>query len=140
MTKLLFEGEGASVRKDLYQQFKGCYDQVTFVVASNALPASEAQGRDQQFHADIWQPIVSRTAFAAMTTTHKPDEVFPYTEQQLAHALMYLCENPEICDELKSEEVNTVPEFKDNTASNKYYAEKETETRDAFEKVLLKRN
>jgi hypothetical protein len=47
VTKLLFEGEGASVRKGLYQNFTEVYENAVFVIASNALPASEAEGRDE---------------------------------------------------------------------------------------------
>ena len=35
VTKLLFEGEGASVRKDLYAMFQKAYKDVIFCVASN---------------------------------------------------------------------------------------------------------
>ena len=42
VTKLLFEGEGASVRRDLYAQFTECYRDVAIIIASNKLPASEA--------------------------------------------------------------------------------------------------
>ena len=42
VTKLLFEGEGAAIRKGLYEQFRECYENAIFVVSSNDLPASEA--------------------------------------------------------------------------------------------------
>jgi len=42
VAKLLFEGEGASVRTGLYKQFEETYKNAIFVIASNQLPASEA--------------------------------------------------------------------------------------------------
>lgn len=41
VTKLLMEGEGANVRKDLFAQFQSCYKDVIVVVGSNKLPATE---------------------------------------------------------------------------------------------------
>lgn len=42
VTKMLFEGEGASVRKDLYAQFTNSYKDVGIIIASNTLPGTEA--------------------------------------------------------------------------------------------------
>jgi hypothetical protein len=42
VTKMLFEGEGASVRKDLYAQFVEAYKDVGIIIASNNLPGTEA--------------------------------------------------------------------------------------------------
>ena len=50
VTKMLFEGEGASVRKDLYATFEPAYKDVAFVIASNKLPGTEAQARDEAFN------------------------------------------------------------------------------------------
>ena len=46
VTKQLMEGRGATVRADLYKQFDTAYKNAIVVVASNKLPASEAQGSD----------------------------------------------------------------------------------------------
>jgi len=50
VTKMLFEGEGANVRKDLYAGFEPTYQDVAFVIASNKLPGTEAQARDEAFN------------------------------------------------------------------------------------------
>ena len=100
VTKLLFEGEGALTRPGLYQNFKEVYDNAIFVVASNALPASEAQGRDETFNGDIWKPLCSRVDFTGMTKSYHHRTDFPYTESQLAHALQFLCDHTEICEAL----------------------------------------
>ena len=42
VTKMLLEGEGANVRKDLYAAFYLDYVDATFVIASNTLPGTEA--------------------------------------------------------------------------------------------------
>jgi hypothetical protein len=90
---MLFEGEGANVRKDLYASFMSSYEDAVFVVASNKLPGTEAQARDETFNQDIWGPIVSRVDFVYMTTKHEEKEVFPYTTVQLARALLFLTKN-----------------------------------------------
>lgn len=46
---MLMEGEGASIRKDLYAQFCHDYKDVTFVLSSNKLPGTEAQARNDSF-------------------------------------------------------------------------------------------
>jgi len=79
VTKLLMEGEGASVRKDLFAQFQACYRDVVVIVGSNKLPASEAQAKDSSFYQDVWTPLTTRVKFLYLSEKHKSSEKFPYT-------------------------------------------------------------
>ena len=54
MTKLLFEGQGANVRQGLYKQFQLAYQDTVFLISTNGLPATEEQGRSQDFQGDVW--------------------------------------------------------------------------------------
>ena len=96
VTKMLLEGEGANVRKDLYEKFAPSYEDASFVISSNELPGTEAQARDQSFNQDVWAPIVSRVNFVYMTVKHDEKEEFPYTKVQLARALCFLLENRDL--------------------------------------------
>lgn len=102
-------GEGASVRKDLYEQFKECYRDVAIVIASNKLPASEAQARDEAFNQDVWTPLTTRVEFIYMSKKHKGSEIFPYTKGQLAKALHYLQGNMYLVDQLQELDLTEVP-------------------------------
>lgn len=113
VTKMLFEGEGANVRKDLYAQFEPCYEDVAFVVASNKLPGTEAQARDETFNQDIWGPIVSRVDFVYMTMKHDEKEVFPYTTVQLARALLFLTNNEDLISKMEELDNSIIPEDND---------------------------
>ena len=90
VTKLLFEGKGGSVRPGLYKQFEESYRGCFFVVASNSLPACEGAGQEDDFYQETWGPLCTRTDFTCFTGRHKHDYVFPYTENQLAHAMSLL--------------------------------------------------
>ena len=93
---MLLEGEGANVRKDLYEKFAPSYEDTAFVISSNDLPGTEAQARDQSFNQDVWAPIVSRVNFVYMTVKHDERETFPYTKVQLVCALFFLIENKDL--------------------------------------------
>ena len=121
VTKLLFEGEGASVRKGLYQNFTEVYESAIFVVASNALPAGEAKGRDEQFNKDIWQPLCTRVDFTSMNKSHSSDTNFPYTESQLAFALQFLCQHPQLCEKLEIVDTEQVPDFNTESYTTAWY-------------------
>ena len=56
-----------------------CYKDVMVIVASNKLPASEAQGKDESFKNDVWGPLCTRVKFVYTTEKHKSKEVFPYS-------------------------------------------------------------
>ena len=71
MTKTLFEGAGALVRKDLYLSHTLKYKDAVFVVASNELPASENSMDVKKFDREIWEPISTRTDFTYFTYQYK---------------------------------------------------------------------
>ena len=103
------------MRKDLYLKFEETYKGATFVIASNDLPASEAQGRDTQFQKDVWQPLCSRVDFSYMLHTHE-DQDFPYTANQLAHALCLISRYPNhLCAHMKQFDNLAVPDFNDHS-------------------------
>ncbi len=54
MKKLLFEGRAANVRQGLYKQFQLAYQDTVFLISTNGLPATEEQGRSQDFQDDVW--------------------------------------------------------------------------------------
>ena len=107
------EGRGATVRADLYKPFDIAYKNAIVVVASNKLPASEAQGSDETFRNDIWAPLCTRVKFVYTSFAHKSSEIFPYCTAQLANAIKYLSERMNILkemEELDSVEPEHMPE------------------------------
>lgn len=111
VTKTLMEGEGASVRKDLFAPFTECYKDAVFVIASNTLPASEAAGRETQFRQDVWQPLTTRVRFVYMTEQHSSDMEFPYSRIQLANALLWLAEHMHSLKEIRELDTEMVPDL-----------------------------
>jgi hypothetical protein len=109
VTKMLFEGEGANVRPDLYAQFGINYEGAAFFVASNTLPGTEAQASDEDFNGDVWGPIASRVHFVHMTVKHSSDEEFPYTGVQLARALLFLEKNKDLMEKMSILDGKTIP-------------------------------
>ena len=95
------EGSGGLVRADLYKQFDTAYKNAIVVVASNRMPASEAQGSDETFKNDIWGPLCTRVKFVYTSSAHKSSEVFPYSTVQLANAIKYLSERMNILKEME---------------------------------------
>ena len=100
-TKLLMEGAGMNVRNDLFAQFKTCYKDAIVVIASNKLPASEAQAKDSSFHQDVWTPLTTRVKFVYTGEKHDCNEDFPYTTGQLAKAIGFLVEHEEILKKME---------------------------------------
>ena len=97
------------MRKDLYKQFDSCYKDAIVVVASNKLPASEAQGKDEEFKQDVWGPLCTRVKFAYTSTAHKSSEVFPYSTAQLANAIKFLSDRMHILTEMDELDNTEVP-------------------------------
>ena len=77
-TKLLFEGRGGMIRHNLYDKFYRAYEDCVFIIATNKLPASEAQGRDK-WNKNIWEPITKRVDISSLTDSHNESVEFPYT-------------------------------------------------------------
>ena len=113
VTNQLFEGQGASIRKDLYLKFEEVYENAVFLVSSNDLPATRAQARDN-FNRKVWQPIEARCCFSAFTTTHKSTEVFPYTTSMVAQALNLFTRYPHLVRDLEELDNEEVPEDVDD--------------------------
>ena len=93
VTKLLFEGEGASIRKDLYAMFQKAYKDVIFCVASNkpmTTMIEMAETQDSSFKKNVWEPLESRVDFIHMEKSHSSKVDFPYTTCHLANALYFL--------------------------------------------------
>ena len=124
------------MRKDLYLKFEETYKGAAFVIASNELPASEAQGRDTQFQKDVWQPLCTRVDFSYMLHTHE-DQEFPYTANQLAHALWLISRHSDcLCEHMKKFDNLAVPDFNDCSAMesrDEWYHRVEKQQEDAFE-------
>lgn len=52
------------------------------------MPGTESQGKfDEKFFADIWGPMCMRVDFTRLTNTFRGNLEFPYTSDELAHAL-----------------------------------------------------
>ena len=112
VTKLLFEGQGASVRPDLYKPFTPGYEDAVFVVASNRLPAQEAH-KESLFQQDVWNPICTRTEFIYLMHSfpNGTQASFPYTQGQLAQTLQLFCRYPDLVRQMDELDGVKVPEF-----------------------------
>ena len=78
VTKQLFDGAGGLIRHDLYEKYKVGYKDIVFVIATNALPATEAQGRDE-WNKNLWKPMLSRVEISSLSHSHEDGTRFPYT-------------------------------------------------------------
>ena len=79
------------------------------VIASNKLPASEAQARDEAFNQDIWHPLTTRVEFVYMTYKHKSEEAFPYEQGHLAKALHYLGRDMSLVGQMDGLDMTELP-------------------------------
>ena len=83
-------------------------------------------------------PLCTRVDFTRMIHTHGDKEQFPYTTDQLAHALYFLCENPELLDEIEELDQQLPPsEFNGNDdAVTEWYTTVEKEQMKVFHEKL----
>lgn len=71
-------------------------------MASNYLPGTESQGKlTDKFEKDVWVPICARVDFTRLTFNFKGNTVFPYTKEELAHALLLLVDHPNLVKEME---------------------------------------
>ena len=83
------------------------------MIASNKLPASEAQGRDNTFYQDVWTPLTTRVKFVYTSDKHKSSEVFPYTTGQLAKAIHFLVEHIHLLKAMEDLDSVEVPGYEE---------------------------
>ena len=81
MTKLLFEGEGAMTREDLYKSHVNRYKNAIFLIGTNDLPCQEVVAGHQN-NAALIQPLFSRADITYFTYQFlgKTKDFFPYTQ------------------------------------------------------------
>ena len=65
-------------------------------MSSNILPRDEAQNQSELFKRSIWDPIERRADIVIMTSEMPAGMDAPYTTNQLAHAMQFLTDHPEI--------------------------------------------
>ena len=80
----LFEGDGASVRTNLYKPFEHMFEKTMFLLASN-----EQQG-EGFVSKSIQKAIKTRVRTVSMEEEFNGEGTFPYTADQLAKALQFL--------------------------------------------------
>ena len=99
-TKKLFEGAGAPVQGNLFQQIKPKYEKAGFALASNFRSTHENTGYSlREFEEDVMEPMKARIDFTYLTKRHSGLVTFPYSAAELAHALSFLCRYPEVCED-----------------------------------------
>ena len=115
------------IRQDLYDKFKRLYEDVVFIIATNQLPATEAQARDK-WNKNIWRPITARVDISSISDSHGDSEKFPYTSGQLAQALHLLSRYPELCTEMEEIDEEEAPDEE----ADDWYLDQELIQKDAF--------
>ena len=70
-TKKLFEGAGAPVQGNLFQQIQPKYEKAAFALASNMLPTYVNTGYSQgEFEQDVMEPMKARIDLTYLTERH----------------------------------------------------------------------
>ena len=99
------------------------------------MPYEVAECKTEEFQRDIWQPLTRRVDIMTMTQEIPSTAEEPYTVNQLAHALQYLTEHPELVEKMNEIDYQTKPDY---VAHLTWAQGVEKEQKDAFERLLDK--
>ena len=137
-TKLLFEGEGANVREDLYERHEPKWKDCAFLIATNIESHSKV---GKALDAEAVKPLLSRATVVYFTQQFLGGtrESFPYTKIELAVALQLLHKYPRLLvdgmEALDAEDGEHLLDLNDLRV-RRVHEEREAKRDRAFEEVL----
>ena len=136
-TKKLFEGAGAPVQGNLFQQIQPKYEKACFALASNMFPTHENTGYShREFEQDVMEPMKARIDITYLTEKHSGSVEFPYSVAELAHALYFLCRYPCVCADEDLKELDDTEVTDDKKDDLNWLAELAEEQRKQFMSLI----